>query len=160
MDLEPISGMTDEVNAEFELLNAKYGHTESQDDMDSEFDGDKHAEPTVSEAESDSQEQHMDLDRSMEDEKEERVIKTMFEGMCCSLGPKKGACWTQFDRKAVIHARQQSLELAKDELDLVILGNLQAGRSSSHLFPTQPDSPTTNSRRTAIHYSYGGKRIC
>ena len=47
--------MTDEVNAEFELLNAEYGHTESQYDMDSDFDGDKHAEPTVSEAESDSQ---------------------------------------------------------------------------------------------------------
>ena len=35
----------------------------------------------------------MDLDKSMEDEKEESV--------CCSLGTKKGACWTQFDRKAV-----------------------------------------------------------
>ena len=102
----------------------------------------------------------MDLDKSMEDEKEERVNKRMFDSVCCSLSPKKGACWTQFDRKAVIHARQQSLELAKDELDLVILGNLQAGRSNSHLFPTQPDSPTTNSRRTAIHYSYGGKCIC
>ena len=160
MDLKPISGMTDEFSAEFKSLNAEYGHTESQDDMDSEFDGNQHAESTLSDAESDSQEQHMDLDKSMEDEKEERVIKRMFDSVCCSLGPKKGACWTQFDRKAVIHARQQSLELAKEELDLVVLRNLQAERSSSHLFPTQPDSPTTNSQRTAIHYSYGGKHIC
>ena len=65
----------------------------------------------------------------------------------------------QFDCKAVIHVHPQSLKLAKNELDLVILGNLLAGRSSSHLFPTQPDSPTTNSRM-AIQYSYGGKRIC
>ena len=80
--------------------------------------------------------------------------------MCCSLVPKKAACWVPFDRKAVIHAHQQSLEVAKDELDLVILGNIQTGRSNSHLFPAQPDSPTANSRRKAIHYSYGGERVC
>ena len=50
------------------------------------------------------------------------------------FGPKKSPCLAQFDRKAVISARRQSLELTKDELDLVILGNLQAGRASSHYF--------------------------
>lgn len=142
--------MTDEVNADFESLNADNGSIESRADMHSHFDGNKQPEPTLSDIESNSQEQHMDLYWSNEDKKEERAIERMFGSVCCSLGPKKAACWVQYDRKAVIHARQQSLELAKDELHLVILGNIQAGKSSSHLFPTHPHSPTANSRRTAF----------
>ena len=50
---------------------------ESQAHMDSDFDGDKQPEPTLNDAESDLQEQHMDLDRSIEGEKEERAIERM-----------------------------------------------------------------------------------
>ena len=42
----------------------------------------------------------------------------------------------------------------------MILGNIQAGRASPHLFAT--DTTATNSipKRTSIFYSYGGQRIC
>ena len=95
--------------------------------------------------------------RAWRDEKEAKAIDKLFGSACCSLDPRKAACWTQFDRKAVIHACRQSLELTKDELDLVILGNIQAGRSNSRLLPAEPGS---TSRRTAIYSTYGGKRIC
>ena len=91
MDLEPISSMTDEVNTEFKLLNPEYG---PQDDMDSELYGNKDGESTLSDAKSDSQEQHMDLIRVWKMKRGKINLN-----VCCFLSPKKGACLTHFDRK-------------------------------------------------------------
>ena len=88
------------------------------------------------------------------------LLTRCLEKFAGSLDPRKTACWTQFDCKATINARRQSLELEKDELDLVILGNVQAGRASPDIFPTDPTSSSSSSLRTVIHYSFGGKRIC
>ena len=107
----------------------------------------------------DDQDQHIDLDKSVEDQKEVEAIDKLYSSPCCSLGPKKSACWSQFNRKAVVRAHRKTLELGKDELDLVILANIQAGRASSDLFSTDEDSPGT-SKRVAIQYNFGGRRIC
>ena len=106
-----------------------------------------------------SDEHTVNLDESLEDQMEKKAIDKLFVSACCSLGPKKGACWTHFDRKAIINARRQSQELTKDELDLVVLANLQAGRASSHLFP-QSEMTSSTPSRTVVNYSFGGKRIC
>ena len=100
----------------------------------------------------------MDLDKSVEDEKETEAIDKLYSSPCCSLGPNNSACWSQFNCQAVMNAHRKSLQLSKDELDLVIHGNLQAGRSSTDLFRTEYNSPSS-SRRTAIKYSFGGRHI-
>ena len=151
MDLQPISGITDELNSEFQQLEGEYGLGEGSvgdESMQSEH------EPFT-----DDQGQPIDLDKSVEDQKEVEAIDKLYSSPCCSLGPKKSACWSQFNRKAVVRAHRKTLELGKDELDLVILANIQAGRASSDLFSTDEDSPGT-SKRVAIQYNFGGRRIC
>ena len=95
----------------------------------------------------------------MEDQKEVEVIDKLYSSPYCSLGPKKSACWSQFNRKAVIRAHRKRLELGKCELHLVILANIQAGRASSDFLSGDEDLLGT-SKRMAIQYIFGGKRIC
>ena len=38
----------------------------------------------------------VDLDKSVEDQAEEAIIRDFFDKEpCCTLGPNKSACWTQ-----------------------------------------------------------------
>ena len=76
---------------------------------------------------------------------------------CCSLGPKKSACWKQFQRKFLIDARRDSVQLQRQELDLVVLASLRAMRSSSEALNTEEQS---SSPRSNINYCLAGKRIC
>ena len=73
------------------------------------------------------------LDHSMEDQEEAEAIEAFFEKeKCCSLGPKKSACWKQFQRKFLIDARRDSVQLQR-----------------------QSSSPRSN-----INYCLAGKCIC
>ena len=58
-------------------------------------------------------------------------MRDYFDGSpCCSLGPEKGPCWTHAGRERFLNAsRQESLDLEKEELDLVVLANLRSSRS-------------------------------
>ena len=103
MDFEPISGMTDEANAEFELLNLEFGGSELPTDADS----DRECDEDKSTGES-SGEHEFYMDVSVEDEKEAKAIDQLYESVCCTLGPSKCACWTQFDRKSVISTPAKS----------------------------------------------------
>ena len=152
MNLESISGMTAELDAELESLDCEYGLSAENGD---ETELDVSVDPSSNT--SGNEDQEANLDKSIEDENEIQAIDIFYGSACCSLGPKKAACWTQFHRKSVITARRESLELTRSELDLVILANIQAGRGSPALFP---DSGSSTSSRTAIHYTFGGKQIC
>ena len=74
----------------------------------------------------------VDLDSSLEDREEEVIVREYFDGSpCCALGPKKGPCWTHVGRHRFLHARQESLDLEKKELDL------STGYSSCFSLPPQ-----------------------
>ena len=82
----------------------------------------------------------VDLDRSLEDREEEVIVREYFGGSpCCVLGPKKGPCGTHAGRQRFLHARQESLDLEKKELDLVVLATLHASSS----LPKDPSSQLT-----------------
>ena len=58
-------------------------------------------------------------------------MRDYFDGSPCrSLGPEKDPCWTHAGWEGFLNAsRQESLDLEKKELDLVVLANLLASRS-------------------------------
>ena len=107
--------MTAELDAELESLDCEYGLSAENGD---ETELDVSVDPSSNT--SGNEDQEANLDKSIEDENEIQAIDIFYGSACCSLGPKKAACWTQFHRKSVITARRESLELTRSELDLLI----------------------------------------
>ena len=103
MDLEAIPGLSDDVNTEIYSMNEEFsGHQNEQEDAD----------------DCDS----VNLDRSVQDREEEAIVREYFDGSpCCALGPKKGPCWIRGGREKFVQARQESLDLEKKEVDLIVL---------------------------------------
>ena len=65
----------------------------------------------------------------MEDREEEVIVCEYFDGSpCCALGPNKGPCWTCIGQGRILHAKQETLDLEKKELDVVVLAILRASR--------------------------------
>ena len=142
MDLEAIPGLSDEVNTEIHIMNEEFSsHQNELGDADDT---------------ADSASASVNLDRSVEDRAEEVVVHEYFNGSpCCALGSKKGPCWTRAGKERFLHARQESLDLEKKELDLVVLATLRASRS----LPNDP-SVSHEVARAPIKYHYGGMPIC
>ena len=138
MDLDAIPGLSDEVNSEMHSMNEEFtGHQSEEEDA------------------SGASCAFMDLDMSVEDREEESLVREYFGNPCCSLGPKKGPCWTHAGKERFLLARQESLDLEKKELDLVVLANLRASRSL-----TPDSSASQEGTRASIKYQYGGLVIC
>ncbi len=118
MDLDPIPGLSEEVNDEVSTANREFSEEIDHENIV--------AGPSTS---------TLCLDESVEDKEEE---EDFFDGdPCCSLGPDKTACWKHYGRESFKIARQDFLELEKAELDLVVLAQLRSSRSlkgSSHIY--------------------------
>ncbi len=105
MDLDPIPGLSEELNDEVSTANGEFsGEIDHQNTV---------AGPSTS---------LVDLDESVDDEEEQVLLEDFFNGdPCCSLGPDKTACWKLYGRESFKVARQDFLELEKAELDLAVL---------------------------------------
>ena len=137
MDLEAIAGLSHDVNTEIHSMNEEFfGHQSEQKDADDSA--------------------SVDLERNVEDREEEAIVREYFDGSpCCALGPKKGPCWIHPGLEKFLQARQESLDLEKKELDLVVLATLRAYRSLTH-------DPSVSHKvvRASTKYHYGGMQIC
>ena len=141
MDLEVIPGLTDEVNTEVQSMNEEFsGHQNEQVAADTSAD----IRPACAGA-------SVDLEASVEDQEEEAIVHEYFGSPCCALGPDKGPCWARAGRERFLHARQESLDLEKEELDLVVLVTLCASRSLPN---------DASLAQSSIKYQYGSMLIC
>ena len=67
------------------------------------------------------------LDKSSEDlSKEELISKFVNDTCCCHQGPNKAPCSQQLSKELITQCRLESLELARSELDLVVLGQIRS----------------------------------
>ena len=141
MELEAIPGLS-EVNSEFHSMVEEFsGHVAEQGDVNDSDD-----EPSTSD----------DLDRNVEDREEEAIVRRYFDGNpCCSLGPKKSACWSRVGQERLLAARQESMDLEKKDLDMAVLATLRATRA----FTSTP-STSREVVRASIKYQYGGVQVC
>ena len=101
----------------------------------------------------------VDLERSREDALEVESVETFIKSTCgCKLGPKSSPCCTVFTKEAIERYRAESLELSRDELDIVILAQLRACRTVQN----QPHS-THHERitdRCVTKYCAHGIQVC
>lgn len=87
-----------------------------------------------------------------EDEAEENFIDIFMRQTCrCHFGLNGRSCSCQFTREMIAASRMNCREMAKDELDLVILTHLQANR---RCFEDQGGS------RVCINYWFLGYKVC
>ena len=144
MDLEAIPGLSDELNSEVCSMNEEFCSHQSEQSSCEQAGDDDTAEGAIASS---------DLDKSVEDREEETVVHEYFDGSpCCTLGPNKSACWTRAGRERFLLARQESLDLEKKDLDLVVLGTLRASCTFS--------STSREVVRASSKYHYGDMPIC
>ena len=100
------------------------------------------------------------IERSFEDKEEEEAIRRFVELTCgCNLGPKKTPCSNQLSLSTISQTRNNCLQLTRSELDLVIMAQVNAFRTSA------VDKPSTyrgksDTFRPYTGYSMHGLRIC
>ena len=102
----------------------------------------------------------VDLDISAEDKTEEERIEMFIRDGCdCSQAPK---CSNILTKETIMKGRQESLELTKDELDLVVMAQIRSLRSI-HEQPTSRTSHHSSEHavtRSRSEYYLHGVRIC
>ncbi len=103
----------------------------------------------------------VDLDWSLEDISEAESTETFIANTCgCKMGPKNSPCSKLLTTNTIVKFRNESRELPKHELDLVILAQIRACRTTD----TQPNSCETHhekiSDKSTTKYFVHGVRVC
>ena len=96
----------------------------------------------------------MDVD-DVWDRAKERVEALVLCGCSCKYGPEGSPCHSLFSATQYVEMRNECRELSRDELDLVIMGELRA--------LTFCDTITWRNegrQRTISHYQFGGHPMC
>ena len=96
----------------------------------------------------------LDTNQAWDDE-EEKVASFVAGGCSCRLGPGNSPCHKLFSASEYSEIRDECRELSREELDLVIMGELRA--------LTVRDSTTFRSSdrvRTSSRFEVGGHRVC
>ena len=90
---------------------------------------------------------------------ERKIARFVAHGCTCKHGKGKTPCHTHFTASQYRHQRDECRELTRDELDLVVIGQLQALTKRDSL--TQKEKATNTERlQTSTVYQFGGHRIC
>ncbi len=103
----------------------------------------------------------VDLDRSLEDISEAESTETFIANSCgCKMGPKNSPCSKLLTKNTIVKFRNESIDLPKHELDLVILAQIRACRTTD----TQPNSSETHhekvSDKSMTKYFVHGVHVC
>ena len=87
------------------------------------------------------------------------MLPFVASGCTCKHGKGKKPCHTQFTATQYRHSRDECRDLARDELDLVIMGQLQALTKRDTL--TQKERAMNKDRvQTSTVYQFGGHKVC
>ena len=93
------------------------------------------------------------------DVEERKIARFVAHGCTGKHGKGKTPRHTQFTASQYRHQRDECRELTRDELDLVVMGQLQALTKRDSL--TQKEKATNTERlQTSTVYQFGGHRIC
>ena len=103
----------------------------------------------------------MNFDVSAEDNNEQECVESFLRSTCgCKLAPEGSPCSSSLTKDTIEKCRTDNLELSRDELDLVILSQIRAGRSLA-IQPTLHRSHHQKStNRSMSKYYIHGVLIC
>ena len=93
------------------------------------------------------------VDSEADDIEKKRACKFISETCKCKLGPKLTPCSNMFSKETIIDQREKCFELEKFELDMIILGQLQAFSSK-----VKTDEP--KQRQKYMEFLFNGSRVC
>ena len=86
---------------------------------------------------------------------EDQLDEFLVRGCCCV-----SKCYQLFDRAEYERRRDEANELSRDELDMVVLGQIMAFTcTDSVVGPSHKHTPTQR-RQTRVNFFHQGKRIC
>ena len=97
---------------------------------------------------------------TLEDNREDDLVKQYMERGCGCLKFNGKSCSQQFSLAHVTEVRASCFELTKDELDMVILGQVMAGMNLSDSVVVESRHRRTDRERPAKTHSHQGKAIC
>ena len=83
------------------------------------------------------------------------VARFVAKGCGCA-----NSCLSQFTKEQIADSRIDCFELTKDELDLVILGQLHASMNSSKTQGPDSKHKLVQRQRSSIVYRHRGKLVC
>lgn len=89
------------------------------------------------------------------DQEERKVTQFATRGCNCNLGPKSTPCHRLFTAMQYRDMRDECRELTKQELDLVVMGELRA-----LTLQTRKTKRATDRVRSFSKFQFGGHRIC
>ena len=86
------------------------------------------------------------------DTDDEELVKTFADHGCtCVFGPHKSPCCKQFSEDHYLAVRGPLSEITKDELDLMVMGQIMAHCSPSPSAPSPSTSPAEKDRGARTH---------
>ena len=97
----------------------------------------------------------------MDDQSEQAKIEQLLRESCsCQLGPHGGACSSAVSEEAIVLTRNNCLQMARKELDLVVMAQINALRT-----PAAHRSPSAHGQedfrpRTQMKYFLQGVQVC
>lgn len=144
-----------ETEEEFLSFEREYSGT-SQDYNEDQSDSEENAVDSDSDEESGipTDSATMATDTSTVDSEENQLVCKFISKTCrCKLGPELTPCSSIFSKETIIDQREKCFELEKFELDMVILGQLQAFSSN-----IKTDEPTQ--RKKYMEFLFNGRRVC
>lgn len=98
---------------------------------------------------------------SKEDLTEQEVVDRFMNTPCgCKMGPKQSCCSAMLTRETVEKCRQDNLELLSDELDLVVLAQIRAHRSTAFQPTVRMTHHKGSAFRSVSSYYIHGVPVC
>ena len=124
------------LEAEFDDAEREYQHTDvdtASEDIASEEEETMDDQPTIvgeEEGNGLTQGEQVETESSFEDRAEQAKVDEFFRVSCgCKLGPRSVACSSVVSKEAVVQTRNNCLQMAKNELDLVVMAQINALRT-------------------------------
>ena len=72
----------------------------------------------------------VETEASLDDQSEQATIEQLLRESCtCQLGPHGGACSSAVSKEAIVLTRNNCLQMARKELDLVVMAQINALRT-------------------------------
>ena len=98
------------------------------------------------------------VDSSFEDLEEKAAVQRFVSDTCkCQLGPAKTACSQQLSRKAIESTRNNCHQMTRQQLDLVIMSQVNALRTSKEDIPSMYKGNPDSFRPYTMFYIHGIK---
>ena len=171
----PLDEVIKQLEEEFDDLEAEYQGVELAEDEEDERslqEDEQHAqdddyrsnctEEEVSEQRENSVASHEEIgvDSSFEDLEEKAAVQRFVSDTCkCQLGPAKTACSQQLSRRTIESTRNNCHQMTRQQLDLVIMSQVNALRTSKEDIPSTYKENPDSFRPYTMFYIHGIK-IC